>query len=139
MRTWCVFERTAAYQRVEGEKNSLGFVFLFRFASFPFPVFAIIQYISRPPQKPVTVPHRGPKYLHSVSRGLPSVAERAEDRAICFCFRFLLSSFDVLSACTTEIRPRRRCRYLYIGMFYVLCHRIPRRYALPHVYLYLHL
>lgn len=125
------------------EKKIAGGLFFYssiRLSSVPRFRYYNIQYISRPPQKPVTVPHRGPKYLHSVGcGGLPSVAERAEDRDL-FLFSvfvfFSLSSFDVLSARTTEIRPRRRCRYLYIGMFYVLCQRISRRYALPHVYSY---
>lgn len=84
----CVLERTHAYQRVEGEKNSRGFVFLFRFASFPFPVFAITIY------KPAPA-----KTRHSTAPG-PEVFAQCQPRT------------------SVRRRTRRRPRFAFVFVFF---------------------
>lgn len=140
MRTACV----RAYGRIsEGrrKKNSRGFVFLFRFASFPFPVFTITIY------KPAPA-----KTLHSTAPGpevfaqcqpRTSVRRRTPKIADLFSFSFFFFFFCCHPSTSYPRAQRKSGRDdgvgFYIGMFYVFCHRISRRYALPHVYLYLYL
>lgn len=93
----CVYIHVRGYWRVEKKIASRDCFFFFPSLRSRSP-FSII--INRPPQKPGTVPYRGPKYLHT--------ADTLRNGRLLYCFSSGLSTHRYSIRCTTRLSRLRR-------------------------------
>lgn len=114
-------------RRKKGAGGRVVFFISFRLRS----PFSISQYISQPPRKPVTVQHRGPKYLHTAQTAADlSRPPKTMMRFIFVCLFFFRHRRLVRLYTQRKSGPRRRSVGILVGVVTTLC-RIPHVPTLP--------